>query len=222
MLFLWVFPKLFYVVIVGSPLASNDHCYVLLIVPYHFKLRTLYVHTLFSITLNQKSLIKSIFVGKNSLDKPGWSGPTPDHLTFSAKTLLIKPGWSDPTSDHPILEISGWSGPTPDHPALAPKTLWSCPDDPTLPWIIRPWQLDYIYSRRRDALTLSFFFHRRHPFSPQKLHAVISFLTGISLSSLAHLILHISEDPDPSGTPSIHAGISKVFHSKSSCPDLSM
>ena len=129
--------------------------------------------TSFSITSDQKSLIKSIFVGKNSLDKPGWSGPTPDHPTFSAKTLLIKPGWSDPTSDHPILEISGWSGPTPDHPALAPKTLWSCPDDPTLPWIIRPWQLDYIYSRRRHALTLSFFFHRRHPFSPQKLRAAI-------------------------------------------------
>jgi len=36
------------------------------------------------------------------------------------------------------------------------------------------------------------------------------------------LILHVSEDPDPSGTPSIHAGISKVFHSKSLRPDLSV
>ena len=65
------FSKIFDVVIIGSPLASNDHCYVLLIVPNHLELRILYVHTLFSITSDQESLIKSIFVGKNSLDKPG-------------------------------------------------------------------------------------------------------------------------------------------------------
>ena len=144
MLFVWVFPKKNYVVIVGSPLASNDHCYVLLIVPDHFESRILYFHTLFSITSDQKSLIKSIFVGKNSLDKPGWSGPTPDHPTFSGKTLLSKPGWSNPTSNHPDLEIPGWSGPTPDNPAPAPKSLWSSPDDPALPRIIRPWQFQYI------------------------------------------------------------------------------
>ena len=144
MLFVWVIFKIFDVVIVGSFLTSNDHCYVLLIVPHHFKLRTLYVHTLFSITLDKKSLIKSIFMGKNSLDKPGWSGPTPDHPTFSGKTLLSKPGWSDPTSDHLNLEIFGWSGPTPDHPAPAPKSFRSCPDDPALPRIIRPWHFQYI------------------------------------------------------------------------------
>ena len=40
------------------------------------------------------------------------------------------------------------------------------------------------------------------------------------LSSLVSLILYVSEDPDPSGTLSIHAGNSKVFDSKSSRPDL--
>ena len=173
MLFVWVIFKIFDVVIVGSSLTSNDHCYILLIVSDHFELRILYVHTLFSITSDQKSLIKSIFVGKNYLDKSGWSGPTPDHPTFSAKTLLSKPGWSDPTSDHPNLEISGWSGPSPDHPDPAPKTSlvmsgWSdlTSDHPALTVLVYigwPW----------GALTLSFFFHRRHPFSPQKLRAAI-------------------------------------------------
>ena len=139
MLFVWVFPKKNYVVIVGLPLASNDHCYVLLIMPDHLELRILYVHTLFSITSDQKSLIKSIFVGKNYLDKPGWSAPTPDHPTSSAKILLSKPGWSDHTSDHPNLEISGWSGPISDHLVPASTTFlvmsgWSSltPDHPAL------------------------------------------------------------------------------------------
>ena len=128
----------------------------------------LYVHTLFSITSDQKSLIKSIFVDKNCLDKPGWSGPTTDHPTFLAKILLSKPGWSDPTSDHPNLEISGWSGPSPDHPDPAPKTSlvmsgWSdlTSDHPAL-------TVSVYIGRPRGALTLSFFFHRRNPFSPQK------------------------------------------------------
>ena len=46
--------------------------------------------------------------------------------------------------------------------------------------------------------------------------------TGISSWFLVPLILHVSEDPDPSETPSIRAGISKVFHSKSPRLDLSM
>ena len=50
--------------IVGSSLTSNDHCYVLIIVPDHFELRILYVHTLFSISSDQKSHIKSIYIGK--------------------------------------------------------------------------------------------------------------------------------------------------------------
>ena len=54
------FSKNFDVVIIGLSLASNDHCYVLLFVPDHFELRILYVHTLFSITSDQMSLIKSI------------------------------------------------------------------------------------------------------------------------------------------------------------------
>ena len=54
------FSKMFDVVIVGSFLTSNDHCYVLLIVPDHFELRLLYVHTFFSITSDQMSLIKFI------------------------------------------------------------------------------------------------------------------------------------------------------------------
>ena len=152
----------------GSSLTSNDHCYILLIVPDHFELRILYVHTLFSIISDQKSLIKSIFVGKNYLDKPGWSGPTPDRPTFSAKTLLSKPGWSDPTSDHPNLEISGWSGPSPDHPDPAPKTSlvmsgWSdlSSDHPAL-------TVSVYIGQPRGAQTLSFFFHCRHPFSQQK------------------------------------------------------
>ena len=139
MLFVWVIFKIFDVVIVGSSLTSNDHSYVLLIVPDHFELRILYVHTLFSITSDKKSLIKSIFMGKNSLDKPGWPGPTLDHPSFSAKTLLSKPGWSDPTSDHPNLEIPGWSGPTLDDPATVSKNFlvmsgWSSltPDHPAL------------------------------------------------------------------------------------------
>ena len=48
------------------------------------------------------------------------------------------------------------------------------------------------------------------------------FWTKDLLSSLAPLIPHVSEDPDPSGTPSIHAGNSKVILSKSPRPDLSM
>ena len=139
MLFVWVIFKIFDVVIIGSSLTSNDHCYVLLIVPDHFESRILYVHTLFSITSDQKSLIKFIFVGKNSLDKPGWSGPTPDHPTSSSKILLSKTGWSDHTSDHPNLEISGWSGPISDHLVPASTTFlvmsgWSSltPDHPAL------------------------------------------------------------------------------------------
>ena len=58
------FSKNFDIVIVGSPLASKDHCYVLLIVPDLFESRILYVHKLFSITLDQKYLIKSILVDK--------------------------------------------------------------------------------------------------------------------------------------------------------------
>ena len=61
--------------------------------------------------------------GQNFLRKSGWSGPTPDHPTFSAKTLLSKPGWSDHSSDHPNLEISRWSRRTLDHPDPAPKNL---------------------------------------------------------------------------------------------------
>ena len=59
-------------------------------------------------------------------------------------------------------------------------------------------------------------------FSPKSSTRRSRFWTKDLLSSLASLILHVSEDPNPSGTPSIRAGISKVFHSKSPRPDLSM
>ena len=52
------FFKFIDVVIVGSFLASYDHCYVLLNVADHFESRVLYVHTLFF--LDPKSLIKSL------------------------------------------------------------------------------------------------------------------------------------------------------------------
>jgi hypothetical protein len=65
------FSKTFDVVIVGSLLDSNDHCYVLLIVPDQFELRLLYVHTLFSKSSDQESLLKSILVGQNIMGKPG-------------------------------------------------------------------------------------------------------------------------------------------------------
>ena len=69
-LFVSFFSKTFDVVIVGSLLDSNDHCYVLLIVPDHFELRLLYVHTPFSKSSDQNSIIKFIFLGKTFWDDP--------------------------------------------------------------------------------------------------------------------------------------------------------
>ena len=78
--------------IVGSPLDSNDHCYVLLIVPDHFELRILYVHTLFSKSSDQHSVIKVIYFGKTF-----WTNPDDPDLhriirSNQPKTLLRKPG----------------------------------------------------------------------------------------------------------------------------------
>jgi len=64
------FSKFFDVVIIGSLLDSNDHCYVLLIVPDHVELRLLYVHTLFSNSSDQSSIIKSISLGKTFWENP--------------------------------------------------------------------------------------------------------------------------------------------------------
>ena len=64
------FSKILDIVIVGSPLASNDHCYVLLIVPDHFELRILYVHTLFSKSSDQKFNHQIYLFGQNYLVEP--------------------------------------------------------------------------------------------------------------------------------------------------------
>jgi len=58
--------------------------------------------------------------------------------------------------------------------------------------------------------------------SPQNLVWRFGVSTGISSWFLVPLILLVSEDPDPSGTPSIRAGNSKVILSKSPRPDLLM
>ena len=59
-------------------------------------------------------------------------------------------------------------------------------------------------------------------FLPKNLVRRFGVSAGISSWFLVPLILHVLEDPDTSGTPLIHVGISKVFHSKSPRPDLSM
>ena len=65
------FSKKIDVVIVGSLLDSNDHCYVLLIVPDHFKLRLLYVHTLFSKIVGSKFYHQIYPFRQNYLVEPG-------------------------------------------------------------------------------------------------------------------------------------------------------
>ena len=66
------------VVIVGSFLASYDHCYVLLNVADHFESRVLYVHTLLSFSSDQNSPLQ-VKSSKISLVGAESSGTGPDH-----------------------------------------------------------------------------------------------------------------------------------------------
>ena len=97
--------------------------------PDHFELRLLYVHTLFSNSSDQNSVIKDNFLGKTL-----WETQMIRTLAGSSSQIFrSNSGWSGIAPDHPAslvltsLVISGWSGPCPDHPALAPRVYIGLP-----------------------------------------------------------------------------------------------
>ena len=147
------FSKIFDVVIIGSPLASKDHCYVL-VVPDLFESRSLYVHTLFSKSSDQEFLLKFISAGKTFWENPD----DPD------QRRIIRPKLSAP--NRVIRPCPGSSGPQSPEPSgqvriIRPYPGSSGPDSQT------------IYRPGGGGALTPVSFSTAATFSPQKLHAVI-------------------------------------------------
>jgi len=134
--------------IFGSFLASNDHCYVLLIVADHFESRVLYVHTPFIILLGSKIShqvsVKNLY-RRNRMIRPsiGSSGHLGHFISGRSQTIQPLPGSSGST---------------------ACFQLWKVPDDPALPRIIRPRQFPLYKARAVGALVHYFLSSATAPF----------------------------------------------------------